>query len=273
MAGRFERSRICHWPAAELAAAFGLEIGQAVVQAVKMGGYPGAVSLWDDLPRWRAYVRDSVIEPAIGRDVLTLESVRKPALLRQIFAACVGHPAEILSLQKLCGMLLEKGALETVAHYLRLLERASLVAALQKYSGRAVRRRSAPPKLVVLNQAILAASGTEAPSPETDPERWGRWVENACLSHAWNSGQEVSYWREEPLEVDAVFDGSWGKWAVEVKASPFAVKDLTGLLEFCRRYPAFKPVLLCEPEGTVIARRAGIHTLSWKEFLATGLRF
>jgi hypothetical protein len=35
-------------------------------------------------------------------------------------------------------------------------------------------------------------------------ERFGAWVENACLSHAWNSGQQVWYRREEPLEVDGV---------------------------------------------------------------------
>jgi len=37
------------------------------------------------------------------------------------------------------------------------------------------------------------------------------------LAHAWNSGQVVSYWREEPLEVDGILEGSWGKWAIEVK--------------------------------------------------------
>jgi hypothetical protein len=42
-------------------------------------------------------------------------------------------------------------------------------------------------------------------------------MENACLAFAINQGRQVMYWREEPLEVDAVLDGSWGKWAVEVK--------------------------------------------------------
>jgi hypothetical protein len=84
--------------------------------------------------------------------------------------------------------------------------------------------------------------------PTESHPRWGAWVENACLAHAWNRGQTVYYWREEPLEVDGVFVGSWGKWAVEVKTGNFGLRDLPGLFEFCRRYPAFQPLVLCSRE-------------------------
>jgi predicted AAA+ superfamily ATPase len=211
MAGRFERLVLRHWPPAQLASAFGLPLDEAVRGAVTLGTYPGAVPLRGDPPRWRSYIQESIIEPAVGRDILMLQAVRRPALLRQVFALCAGHPAEILSLQKLAGLLMERGALETVAHYLHVLEQGFLVAPLQKFSDLALRRRNAPPKLVVLNQAILSALHPgEVPGPDTDPERWGRWVENACLAHAWNSGQAVTYWRAQPLEVDAVIAGSWG---------------------------------------------------------------
>ena len=82
---------------------------------------------------------------------------------------------------------------------------ADLVKPLYKYSGSELRRRRSPPKLMMLNNALMAAAGSAAPpSPTSDPERWGRWVENACLAHAVNAGCEVRYWREEPWEVDAV---------------------------------------------------------------------
>ena len=67
-------------------------------------------------------------------------------------------PAQVVSLQKIQGHLVERGALETIAHYLPLLEEAFLVTALPKHARRALRRRAAPPKLVVLNQALLAAT-------------------------------------------------------------------------------------------------------------------
>ena len=95
---------------------------------------------------------------------------------------------------------------------------------------------------------------------------WGTLVENACLAHAINSGQQVWYWRDEPYEVDAVLSGSWGKWAMEVKTGGFGMRDLAGLLEFCRRFPEFKPLVLC-PDSEAARSIPGIRTLYWGDFL------
>ncbi len=269
MAGRFERLRLFHWPAGELMRCFHLQPDEAVNQYIQSGSYPGGQALLGQPDRWRAYLRDSIIEPAIGRDILNLEMVRKPALLRQLYAVSIGHPAEIVSLQKLAGELAERGALETIAHYLQLLEEAGLVAGVRKYSERAVRQRAAPPKLTVLNHGLLAAMGP-APERERDPVRWGRWVENAVGAFAWNAGQTVHYWRTEPLEVDWVFDGSWGAWAIEVKTGAYRPQDLKGLLEFCRLYPKFQPLLLCNAGDEAPGREGGVRTQSWASFLING---
>ena len=141
---------------------------------MRQGSYPGAFPLADDVFRWRAYMRDSILEPAIGRDILMLEPIRRPALLRQLFFLCLEYPACIMALHKLVGQL--------------------------------------------------------------------------------------------PYEVDGVFSGSWGKWAVEVKTGDFALRDLAGLLEFCRRNSEFRPLVLCSrkraSEGV-----EGIRTLYWGDFL------
>ncbi|MBP7828687.1 MAG: ATP-binding protein [Kiritimatiellae bacterium] len=270
MAGRFERLSLLHWPPRELVARFGLAPVAAVEFVVTHGGYPGAVALRDEERRYRRYVLDSIVEPAIGRDLLATEVVRKPAMLRQIFAVAVSHPAQIVSLQKIQGALAEPGSLATVAHYLRLLEEACLVAPVAKYSRQAVRQRAAPPKLVVLNNALLGAGGGAPPDPETQPERWGRWVENACMALAWNAGQQIRYWREEPCEVDFISEGSWGGFAVEVKTGDYTGRDLAGLLEFQRRFPELRPLVLCDPGREAIARRLGLPVSSWKEFLLNG---
>ncbi len=269
MAGRFERLRLLHWPASELIRCFRLKPRDAVLQYVQSGSFPGGERLLGNPDRWRAYLRDSIIEPAIGRDILNLEAVRKPALLRQLYAVSTGHPAEIVSLQKLAGELVEKGALETIAHYLQLLEEACLVAGVRKYSERTVRQRAAPPKLLVLNHGLMAAMGSP-PDQERDPARWGRWVENACGAMAWNSGQAVSYWRAEPLEVDWVIEGSWGGWAIEVKTGSCRTQDLKGILEFCRLHPRFQPLLLCNEGDEATGLDAGVATQDWMSFLLNG---
>jgi len=271
LAGRFERLTLSHWSASSLADTFQVEAQEAALNVVRFGSYPGAVVLQKDTARWRASIKDAIIEPAIGRDVLALGAVRRPALLRQVFAIAVGSPAQIVSLQKLQGQLQDKGALETVAHYLGLLEDAYLVAGLERYSVRTHRRRAAPPKLVTLNNALLSAMHPDGPpDPGREPERFGFWVENACLAFAVNQGQRVTYWREEPWEVDAVFEGSWGGRAVEVKTGPFDLQRLKGLLEFCRRHPKFQPLVITAPGQEVTARRHGLSALNWKEFLMSG---
>jgi hypothetical protein len=271
LAGRFERMVLSHWSAASLASAFQLSAREAALSLVRFGSYPGSVALNGDPARWRAYVRDAIIEPAIGRDLLALGAIRRPALLRQVFAVAAGFPAQIVSLQKLQGQLQDKGALETVAHYLALLQDAYLVAPLERFSTRAHRRRAAPPKLVTLNNALLSAMHPDGPpDPAREPERFGFWVENACLAFGVNQGQRVTYWREEPLEIDAVFEGSWGEWAIEVKTGRFDAQSLKGLLEFCRRNPKFTPLVISAPGDEEIARRHGIRGVSWEDFLVSG---
>jgi predicted AAA+ superfamily ATPase len=271
LAGRFERITLTHWSASSLAEVFGVAPMEACELLVKMGSYPGAFELRHDLARWAAYVRDAILEPAVGRDILALASVRKPALLRQVFGIAASAPTQIMSLQKIQGQLQDPGALETIAHYLALLEEAFLVAPLAKHAAHPARQRSAPPKLVPLNNALLAIMDPRGiPDRARDPERWGVWVENACLAYAWNAGQRMSYWREEPLEIDGVLEGSWGSWAIEVKTGRISMADLKGLGEFVRRHPKFRPLVVCDDEARPVAERGGIDVISWTDFLLHG---
>ncbi len=272
LAGRFERLSLTHWSARAIAETFGARDREAAQHVVQLGGYPGAFELRRDLRRWNAYVRDAIIEPAIAKDILALADVRRPALLRQIFAVAVSSPAHIVSLQKLQGQLQDKGALETIAHYLELLDRAYLVAPLQKYSMNKPRQRAAPPKLVPLDNALVTATDSRGPPDMSkEPGRFGVWLENACLAFAWNSGQRVTYWREEPYEVDAIIDGTWGSWAVEVKGGgTIRAQDLAGLAEFVRRFPKYRPLVICGKDQLTQVERLGMPAKPWPGFLLEG---
>lgn len=57
------------------------------------------------------------------------------------------------------------------------------MAASPKHSPQAARRRNAPPKLIVLSNALLAvANPLGMPAAEGEPARFGPWLENACLA-------------------------------------------------------------------------------------------
>ncbi len=261
-----------HWSAASIAQVFDVEPAEAADLVVRMGSYPGAFPLHEDVPRWSAYVRDAILEPAIGRDILALAAVRRPALLRQVFGVAASSPAQIVSLQKIQGQLQDAGR----PRDRRALPRAPRGgvprgAAPQVLRAARARRRAAPPKLVTLNNALVAVMDPQGIADAArDPKRFGAWVENACLAHAWNAGQHVSYWREEPLEVDGVVEGSWGSWAIEVKTGRFQASDLKGLLELVRRHPSLRPLVLCDRLGFATAERAGIRAITWQEYLLQG---
>lgn len=273
MAGRFESLVLKMWTPKDIAKAFSLSKKEAVEHFVRFGSFPGAFGFLSDIPRWKTYLRDSIVEPAIGRDLLALEEIRKPFLLRQIFAVCTGHPSEILSLAKIAGAITDKGTLETIGHYLNILEQAYLIAALRKYSSKELRQRASSSKVVPLSNAFLAVSSEgEPPLSQTEPTKWGRWAENACISFAIGQGQDAHYWREEPLEVDFITNGTWGKWAIEVKTGDYISKDLTGLLEFCKRHPQYRPLVICNEYTTDTAKRLGVDFVLLEDYLWNGLQ-
>ncbi|MBF8263307.1 MAG: hypothetical protein HW387_972 [Parachlamydiales bacterium] len=271
LAGRFERLVLTHWMPSFFSKVFRLTPQKAVDLFIKLGAYPGAFRYIKDFPRWKAYVRDAIVEPAIGRDIMALAPIRRPALLRQIFAISIASPAQIISIQKIVGQLQDSGAIETVAYYLSLLEEAFLIAAIPKYSTKEIRMRASPPKIIVLSNALMTATDqTDPPESKSEPERFGTWVENACLALAWNAGQKVRYWREEPYEVDGVIEGSWGKWAIEVKTGRVIPSDLRGLLEFNERFPAFRPLVLCEETELKNIKNMHLQAMTWQQFLLKG---
>jgi predicted AAA+ superfamily ATPase len=270
---RFDRITLRHWSAADVAAEMEISMDAAARLIVRAGSYPAALARMTNDERFLAYVRDVILHPAIGRDMLALGVVRKPAMLRQVFMTAAMAPAQILPLQRIQRQLQDRVSIETVAQYLQLLRHGYLIAALEKFSMRSARKRAAPPKLVVLNNALCAAADPRgAPDPAAEPQRYELWVRNACLAFALNSGQRVQYWRDEQLEVDGIVDGSWGKWAIDVRTGVFTPADVRGLIAFRKRYPSFAPLILCSGKMLPVAERTGIPAQRWTEFLASGPR-
>jgi predicted AAA+ superfamily ATPase len=118
---------------------------------------------------------------------------------------------------------------------------------------------------------LSALADRDVPDRRREPERWGRWLENACIAHAWNAGQRLSYWRKEPYEVDMILSGSWGRCAVEIKSGGYTAGDLRGLMEFCNIHKDYHPLVVCDKEGTSIAGDAGIKAILWKDYLLHSL--
>ena len=250
MAGRFEMTRLGHWRFSEMRAAFGFTLDQFIYY----GGYPGAASLIAEPKRWAAYVRDALIETTIGKDVLLMSPVQKPALLRRVFDLACRYSGQELSYQKMMGQLTDAGNTTTLAHYLQLLEGAGMVCGLQKFAGQAVRQRGSSPKLQVYNTALMGAiAATESFDLErlrATPELWGRITESAVgaellARHLEHSSTQplIHYWRDGSNEVDYVLRHQGELFAFEVK-SGMHPGNLKGLDVFCKRHPGCRPWVL-----------------------------
>ncbi len=251
LAGRFEILRLPHWSLPEMRAAFGFTLEQYLY----FGAYPGAASLVDDPKRWADYIRDSLIETTIARDVLLLSRVDKPALLRRLFELGCRYSGQVLSYTKMLGQLQDAGNTVTLAHYLDLLAAAGMLTGLPKYAGQVVRSRGSSPKLTVLNTALLTAqSGLTPAEARSDHQFWGRLVESAIGAHLANAqaagGCEVFYWRERNREVHYVVKAGRMVTAIEVKSGRVA-ETLPGMAAFAE---AFKPgrMLLVGGDGIAV---------------------
>lgn len=220
LAGRYELIRLGHWSYTEMQEAFDFNLDEYIYY----GGYPGAASLIRDEPRWRDYVRASLVEPNIEKDILLMTRVDKPALLKQLFRMGCEYSGQILSYTKMLGQLQDAGNTVTLAHYLELLSNAGLITALQKYAGQQHRRRASVPKLNVLNTALMTSgSGYSFAQAQADRTWWGRLVESAVGAHLYNSCLaecRLYYWRESPREVDFVLEQGNRLVAIEVKSGP-----------------------------------------------------
>ena len=265
LAGRFELIRLGHWSYKEMHDAFGV----ALDEYIYFGGYPGAAHLIGDEKRWRKYIKDSLVAPAIEKDVLMTSNIYKPALMKQLFELGCGYSAEILSMTKLMGQLQDAGNVTTLASYLELLDQCALLTGLQKYAQDDARKRSSIPKYQVYNNALLTAyKGRSFLTDRTDTMLWGRWVESAVGAHllsvAEEAGYQVYYWREtasnkadKDKEVDFIIVNNGEVTAIEVKSGRRGMN--TGLPDFAKKF---------QPKRSFIVGTGGV---SLEDFLSSDI--
>ncbi len=218
LAGRFETTYLTHWSFTEMRDAFGWNVNQYIW----FGGYPGAASLIEDELRWKAYIRDSLIETSISKDILMLTRVDKPALLKRLFEIGCIYSAQIIALNKIQGELQEKGNLTTLSNYLSLLEGAGLLTGLEKFSGDIIRKRASRPKFQVFNNALLSAQSYKSYNEIIkEPKDWGRFAESAVGAHLLNASLNkqfnLYYWNDNNQEVDFVLESGNRLIGIEVK--------------------------------------------------------
>ncbi|MGZ5279020.1 MAG: DUF4143 domain-containing protein [Pseudobdellovibrionaceae bacterium] len=174
----------------------------------------------------------------IGKDILSQARVKSPSLFRQAFEILMSYPAQEISYTKLLGQLQKAGNTDLVKLYLKLYEGAFLIKVLQKYSGKAVQRKSSSPKLIplcgsLINRDVFKNADGSSRAFEASV--------GACLC---NHQFEVFYWRQDNLEVDYVVPYDGDLFAIEVTSG--RSKSSKGLAEFVKHYKTAKPIYITQ---------------------------
>jgi uncharacterized protein len=243
LAGRFELVPITHWSYTEMKEAFSFSIEEYVYY----GGYPGAIPMIKDIERWQDYIKNSLVDSVISKDILSLSNILKPTLLRRLLELGSLYSGQILSYNKMLGQLQDVGNTVTIAHYLELLSISGLLTGIEKYSTNTVNIRSSSPKLQVYNNALMAIQHNKSFNEIlNNSELWGRFIESAVgaflLNESISNNFKLYYWRERNFEVDFILEKKGKQVAIEVKSNK--TSNLQGIEKFSAKFPSVKKILV-----------------------------
>ncbi|MEE0266837.1 MAG: ATP-binding protein [Bacteroidales bacterium] len=260
LAGRYELIHMSHWSFKEMKEAFGMDLEHYIF----FGGYPGGVGFINNEVRWRKYIKDSIVAPAIAHDILMTKTIYKPELMKQLFELGCTYSGEEIALTKLLGQLQDAGNITTLSNYLSTLNESHLLCGLQKYANDNARKYNSVPKMMVYNTALLSSLyGLNYSQVFTNPKMWGRWVESAVGTHLLNMANELDYriyyWRERNDEVDFILEYNRQCIAIEVKSGRRTTN--AGISVFKEKF---------RPLHTFIVGNGGIPL---EEFLSSDLKY
>ena len=233
--GRFETIKMGYWDWQEMHEAFGFSMDEYVY----FGGFPGLAPDIQDEDRWRNLMEDSIISPILTRDILEIEEIRNPALLRQVFELACIESAKELSLTKMQGTM-NSGTVPTIKNYLDILNKSMTVQPLQNYSASRIKEKLSVPKMQVFNNAFRNRFGSFSfDEARVDPAEWGRQIESAVGAHLANRSMmddyELFYWRNERRqECDYVLRKGQALVAIEVKSG--SVDKTVGFEKFKEQF-------------------------------------
>jgi len=241
----YEVLRIEHWSMREMHEAFGYTVNKYLVY----GGFPGGAALSGDYQKWRSYMLDSLIETSISRDILMVNRVEKPIVLRNLFMYACKNPCDIVSYTKLLPELRDAGNTTTVTGYLKLLQGAGLVAGIEKYTGDVKRKRRSSPKLLPLDPSLVCAIRGISPDSIENTSDWGnRLFRTAigCSMYAKTGRErnaEILYWKAGNLEVDFVYRTDHSVYGFDICLDGVGCRR-KGIGLFKKQYPNARTVLL-----------------------------
>jgi hypothetical protein len=229
LTGRFQLISVPYWNYAESEMGYGLNFEEYL----KFGGYPGTYPI-KNKDEWNHYIKFSILNTVIEKDILQFHTVKSPALFRQAFEILISYPAQEISYTKLLGQIQDKGNVELVKHYIQLFEGAFLIKALSKYSEKKTLTKTSSPKILPMAPALYFSTILD----EYNTEERGRVFELLVGTQLTRLPGDLYYWREGDFEVDFVYAYGRSVYGIEVKSG--RKKNSKGLFKFQEKFKKAK---------------------------------
>lgn len=231
LAGRFELIPVYHWNYIESNEAQKMDIETYL----KFGGYPKTYEFLDDYDRYIKYVKTSIIDRVLDKDILYSTNVKKPGLFKQAFEILACYPSQEISYRKLLGQLQDKGNTEIIKYYISLFESAFLIKTIPKFGTQDFKIKSSSPKIIPLAPCFYHIFSTNY-------EKEDFVFEASVGASLFQVSDELYYWRKNNDEIDFIL--RWRKYLFAIEVKSGRKKRRSGVTTFSKLYPEAKIIFI-----------------------------
>lgn len=210
------------------------------------GGFP-EIANENDLDFIHAYVKNSVIERLLYRDIKQIFRVREPASLFEMLKYLASSAAGQVSMEKLASSL--GITRQTVKNYLYYLKESLIIDFLYLYKKSVISSLRKAKKVYFKDIGIINALLGNKEDVLTQ-NFCGNLVENIVFNHLRSKYERIFFWKDKSgNEVDFVVEDMGKIFPIEVKFKKNVEKDdLTGLLKFCKLFKIKKATVVTKNE-------------------------
>lgn len=234
LTGRFEQIIFHHWNYASTLGLKKIKFADFLIY----GGYPGSYEYINNSSRWQDFLRTSIVETVIGKDILMQAKVKSPALFRQCFYVLMNLPAQVMSYNKILGQLQDRGNIDQVKYYIDLFEAAFLLKTVHKFSKNEIRKKQSSPKIIPLAPSLSCFHRMD----NLNTDYRGHVFEALVGAQLLKFKADIYYWAEGDYEVDYVLEIGSKLVAIEVKSG--RNKKSSSLKKYLEKNPASKIVFI-----------------------------
>jgi predicted AAA+ superfamily ATPase len=233
LTGRFQLTPAYHWNFEETAKFKKISFDEYL----KYGGYPGSYGFINKSD-WYDYIKNSIINTVVEKDILQYQHIKNPSLFRQAFELLISYPAQEISYTKLLGQIQDKGNVDLIKGYIKLYEGAFLIKTLEKFSANKIKIKLSSPKILPLAPCLyqLSINGDYSGAEK------GRVFEALVGAQLVRTGMDLYYWRVGNDEVDFILKNGRHIFAIEVKSGRRDSKK--ALEKFKTLFPSSKRVFI-----------------------------